>query len=434
VERLHNDIQLDFSLNNSILVRVKGMTSSIEIESNNEFIQVGCTSMPCAEWDLDNGKWTSVLGVNLIAPGCSELEYPLIKRVESGFKIKYDILGLVYWMLSRAEEVGRIDLDEHNRFPSTSSHAYKHNYLERPIVDEWLLILRQVIGNLWPGIELKEHNFKIVVSHDVDIASRYIFQSTLKLARGMVSDILKYGNFMSAFRAPWMRLQSHQKLPEKDPLNTFEWIMDQSDQYNLISSFNFISGKTHPETDADYDINHPAICNLLKRIHERGHEIGLHPSYNTYKNPDVIVAEANRLRSICTNQGIEQEEWGGRMHVLRWEHPTTLYGWRNAGMTYDSTLGYADHAGFRCGICFEYPAYDPVADSQLNLRIRPLIAMEVSVISKRYMGLGLGREAHDKFVKLKNACKLVHGSFTLLWHNNNLRNKKERDLYSSLLE
>ncbi len=65
-------------------------------------------------------------------------------------------------------------------------------------------------------------------------------------------------------------------------------------------------------------------------------------------------------------------------------------------MSYDSTLGYADHAGFRCGTCFEYPAFDPVADKQLNLRIRPLIAMECSVTADRYMGLGTGSDAFNK--------------------------------------
>ena len=122
------------------------------------------------------------------------------------------------------------------------------------------------------------------------------------------------------------------------------------------------------------------------------------------------------------------------MHVLRWKHPLTLYGWENAGMNYDSTLGYADHAGFRCGTCIDYPAFDPIADCQLNLIIRPLIAMDVTVISKRYMGLGHGVNAYNKFNQLKDACRAVNGSFTLLWHNDKLITKQARELYSSLLE
>jgi len=208
--------------------------------------------------------------------------------------------------------------------------------------------------------------------------------------------------------------------------------MDQSEKHNLKSAFYFICGKTHPQTDSDYDIEHPAIRSLMRNIHKRGHEIGLHPSFKTCHTPKAIVAEAKRLKRICVEEGIRQQQWGGRMHFLRWNHPITLYGWEEADMAYDSTLSYADHAGFRCGTCFEYPAFDPVADKQLNLRIRPLVAMDVTI--NGYMGLGFGQAAYDKLTELMNACRAVNGTFTLLWHNNQLETKQARDLYSSLLE
>jgi len=433
-ERLHNNIQLNNSLDGSIAISIEGESSIIVVESNKKFYKSDTLSISSSEWNFDNGEWIGVLGSTLPSPGYSKIEYPLIKKTELGYIIKYDILGLIYWMLSRLEEVGCEDLDNHDRFASTSSHAFKYGYLERPIVDEWLLILMQVIQRLWPKIKLKQHNFKLIVSHDVDISSRYIFQSAYKLARGMVSDIFKYGDYMSAFRAPWMRIRAHKRLPNKDPLNTFDWIMNQSDRYNLISSFNFIAGKTHPQTDADYQIEHPVIRHLMKHIHQRGHMIGLHPSYNTFKKPDLIISEANRLRLICSQEGIKQDLWGGRMHVLRWKHPLTLNGWEGAKMNYDSTLGYADHVGFRCGTCFDYPAFDPISDTQLNIRIRPLIAMDVTVTAKRYMGLGFGKSAYDKFNEVKSACRAVNGSFTLLWHNDKLITKNARELYVSLLE
>jgi len=103
-------------------------------------------------------------------------------------------------------------------------------------------------------------------------------------------------------------------------------------------------------------------------------------------------------------------------------------------MNYDSTMSYAEHAGFRCGTCHEYPAFDPLVDRILNLRIQPLIVMEHTVISKGYMGLGLSDKAYNKILQLKNACKVVNGTFTLLWHNNQLSTKAERDLYTSIIK
>lgn len=134
-----------------------------------------------------------------------------------------------------------------------------------------------------------------------------------------------------------------------------------------------------------------------------------------------------------SEEGIEQQEFGGRMHYLRWEHPTTMLGWEQAGMSYDSTLSYADCPGFRCGTCFEYPAFDPVKDEALKLRIRPLIAMECTVMAERYLGLGTGDVAFEKLELLKNRCSAVGGTFTLLWHNSQFLEKAERALYQRIL-
>lgn len=37
-------------------------------------------------------------------------------------------------------------------------------------------------------------------------------------------------------------------------------------------------------------------------------------------------------------------------------------------------------AGFRCGICYEYPFFDVCKREKLNLKIRPLIVMEAALI------------------------------------------------------
>ena len=121
------------------------------------------------------------------------------------------------------------------------------------------------------------------------------------------------------------------------------------------------------------------------------------------------------------------------MHRLHWEMPTALHGWEQACMTYDSTPSYADRPGFRCGSCQEYPAFDPVARRPLALRIRPLIAMDCTVMASRYMGLGTSEAAYDAFARLRRACERVNGNFTLLWHNTQVATPQERELYQSVI-
>ena len=316
---------------------------------------------------------------------------------------------------------------------ATASHAFQHGYLERPIVDEWIGILRQVISRLWPRLLLVQSQFQVVVSHDVDTPSAYAFGRKRSLARRMAGDLLKRRDLAKAVSAPWIRLKSKQHLQPRDPFNTFDWLTDTSEAAGIRSAFYFICGRTNPSLDAQYEPEHPAIRHLMRRIHERGHEIGLHPSYDTYGHPERIVREGQRLQRICQEEAIEQTQWGGRMHFLRWQWPTTAYGWTQAGFHYDSTLSYADRPGFRCGTCHPYPMFDPVAQRPLRLIQRPLIAMECSVIAPRYLGLGYGPASLALFQRLKQRCKAVGGEFTLLWHNSHLNESNDWLIYESLI-
>ncbi|WP_237387765.1 polysaccharide deacetylase family protein [Xenorhabdus sp. Sc-CR9] len=384
-------------------------------------------------WDGQNEGWKTILDNTLPTPTNKDLPTPLIEEKPYGYNINYDIVGLTYWMLNRLEEIGYTTLDKHQRFPATSSHAYKYGYLERPIVDEWLYILRQVIQKVWPELKLKEHAFNIKVSHDVDSPSLYAFKTWPSIYRIMAGHLIKRRDFKAFFTTPYIKLTSRKKLHPIDLHNTFDWIMDVSEENNLQSAFYFICGRTDKIKDADYEPEHPIIRDLMRRIHARGHEIGLHPSYGTYQKPYLINSEAKRLKRICDEEGIKQPVWGGRMHYLRWEHPTTLQAWNDAGMDYDTTLGYADHPGFRCGTCFEYPAFNPLTQQLLDIRIRPLIVMECTIIDSVYLGLGDGDESLDKFLELKNICSKVNGTFTLLWHNSHFKKGNLKSIYKRCL-
>lgn len=400
--------------------------------SSEKAFQVGCNNVPCTYWDAESEGWNSVLDESIPAPGSQELRCPLIECVGDYAVFHYDIFGFMFWMLNRIEEVGNSNFDRHGRFSATRSHAYINNYLERPVVDEWLHVLEQVILRVWPNLRLKELEFSMKVSHDVDFPSLYAFKSWRAIAIMMVRRLLKQGDLKATLQAPFLKLVSGKAIHTQDPFNTFEWLMDFSESNNLTSAFYFICGTTSG-MDADYVPEDTRIVKLMRRIYERGHEIGLHPSYGTYQQPELIKREAERLRQIMREAAIEQTDIGGRMHYLRWEHPGTLQAWEDAGMAYDTTLSYADHPGFRCGTCHEYPAFNPITQKRLSVRIRPLIVMECTVIAERYMDLGYTDAAVDKFLALKERCRKVRGCYTLLWHNSHFSTSDDFRLYRTVV-
>jgi hypothetical protein len=430
-ERFGHVFNLHQEKNGNLIIKLKSSDNVIEISYNVIFFEKNI-QLPCGLWDPSSEGWSSTLGSALPTPGVNSIDGLLIENTRKGYFINYDISGLVYWMLSRHEEVYAVELDVHNRFPATASHAYKHQYLQRPIVDEWLDILGQVIKSTWPNIEIKTHIFKVKLSHDVDIPSRYAFTSVKQMLRNIIVDVIYRHDFLGVILSPYIKLFSGKSLRSIDPYNTFDWIMSVSEKYNLTSAFYFICGGGVEGKDADYQLDSPAIVDLMTRINSRGHEIGLHPSYNCYQDKALILKEANNLKNTLEGLGLSQLKFGGRMHFLRWSHPDTMYSLEAAGMGYDSTLGYADCPGFRCGTCFDYPAIDPIKKQMLNIRIRPLIAMDVSILSNKYLGLE-GNEALNNFIHLKNVCRSVEGSYTLLWHNNRLRTRRHRELYLNIL-
>lgn len=391
---------------------------------------------PLKTWDLDKTK-INAKTVNPLIPvifGDKPDNPSFFQQSEEKVYLGLDIFGSTFFMLTRYEEVVKSDRDNHNRFPAIASLAYQEGFLDRPIVNEYLEIFWACLQHLWPGLKRKYRYFQTFVSHDVDEPFRYAFTNISFLAKNCGSDILKCRNPKQVLNniSKWVQVKSGNL--NSDPCNTFKMIMDISEKYNLKSAFYFITDHSAGVIDGIYNINHPVIRSLLHEIHERGHEIGLHTSYNTYKDPRQTKKEFEILKQVCYEEGIQQEYWGGRQHFLRWETPTTFQNWDNAGINYDSTLSFADVAGFRCGTCYEFSTFSIKDRRHLKLKERPLIIMDCTIVSANYMNLDITNGiALETIKKYKQVCQLFNGCFTVLWHNNRLIIDDELNLYKDLI-
>lgn len=390
-------------------------------------------TLPCGHWTPQKSPWLPAGCTGLPTPGIAPVPQPLLERDHDGCVLHYDVLGLSYWMLSRHEETLNDARDANGRFPAEASHAYRHGYLDRPIVDEWLEVLRLAMQAVWPALALHEPTYSLQLSHDVDTPARYALISPVRLVRNMMTDLLRdrHRDRVALLRAPWIWVNSRRRIDAGDPFNTFEWIMDRSEEAGLRNAFYFLCGRTDRKRDGHYEPEHPAILDLMQRIHARGHEVGLHPSYGSHLDAQVLETEALRLRRNCELAGLPAQQPGARMHYLRWHTPTTAHGLEAAGLAYDTTLGYAKHPGFRCGTCHEYQAIDPVLAKPIQLRLRPLIVMESTVISN--LNTNNAAAAQARLLHYMQACRRVRGCFTLLWHNTMLEQPLQRWLYERVL-
>jgi hypothetical protein len=340
-----------------------------------------------------------------------------------------DLFGAAFFLLTRYEEIALPARDGHDRFPAGASLAGRQGMLERPLVNEYGEALWQALSARWPRLERRRRSYRLLLSHDVDQARSYPW-GPLTLAKLAASDVLKRRDPDLAVRRLRAARSRHAPEPVHDLFDTFDLLMDSSERRGLRSAFYFLAGSSHPAFDGDYRLEDPWLGHLLRRIHERGHEIGLHPSYESYRDPERIRRELDSLQTACARLGIVQERWGGRQHFLRWENPTTWRAWEDAGLDYDSSLGFADAPGFRCGACFEFPVFDLPARRVLRLRERPLVLMEAALLNH-----GASRETVFAMAStLAARCRRVQGDFTFLWHNSRLESRRDQRLYQRALD
>lgn len=339
-----------------------------------------------------------------------------------------DIFGSAFFMLTRYEEVVNKDKNIDGRFPATASISFQEGFLDRPIINEYVEILFNLINKFCPNLKRKKHFFRILPSHDVDIPFNLYFLKPSQLLRKLGADLILRKNLQLALQ----NLINYFKVkrdPSLDPYNTFDSIMDLSEKYNLKSAFYFMGGRGTRFDPLYYPLDHPAVTTIINKICDRGHEIGFHPSYASAIRMDIWNQEYGNLSAVVPWNNIT----GGRQHFLRTHVPVTWRFWDMNGLKYDSSLGYAEHSGFRCGVCYEYTLFDLIKKEQLNIKERPLIAMDCSVIDKRFMNLGPTHKAFDYMNTLKSRCKMFNGDFTILWHNDRFRNNDEIRIYEQLL-
>ena len=387
-----------------------------------------CRTLDMTRFDLDAGTLHSTIPIIYGTP-VSTNEYLRIEpeRIEVGL----DVLGSAFFMLSRYEEFVNSKRDKHGRFLASESVSFKSGFLERPIVNEYLEILWACMIRLWPQLRRKLHDYQLRLTHDIDAIACASGQPYASFIRACAGDLLRRRSLGLAARRVTARALYPWRGLDVDPCNTFDFIMDTSERAGLVSEFYFIWGEGSDVIRAHYDPQDEWLVALLKRITDRGHVIGLHPSYDTFRNQELFDCEVRVFRSACADIRVDQEAWGGRHHYLRFDAATTWSMWDRGGLNYDSSVAYAEEPGFRSGTCYEHSVFDLKTRKHLALYERPLIVMDTTLESyKRFSS----RESLECIVRLATECRKYGGDFVTLWHNSKIMSRRQQKAYVDAID
>ena len=346
-----------------------------------------------------------------------------------------DITGSAFFLLSRYEEaVAGAPADRHGRFPGRESATHRAGVALRPLVDEWVELLWWGLQRVAPGLKRVRRSPRVWVTCDVDAPYSPGVRSLPLALRQTASDLVNHRSPRQAARTLLNAAASRVGVTRFDPFDTFEWMLDQNERAGQKMSFYFLSVRRPRRIDGHYELEEPRVAALIRSIVQRGHEVGLHGSYYSIDEPQRLAYELDGLKRAVARAGGQQARFGNRQHYLRWRMHDTARTLDALGLDHDSTLGWPDIAGFRCGTCHAYPLFDLVRRQPLAILERPLVLMESTVISPTYLALGLGDAAVALMTDLRERCRRFGGEFALLWHNSHFTEPSSREIYRALIQ
>jgi hypothetical protein len=315
--------------------------------------------------------------------------------------------------LSRWEETIGTEHDAHGRFCSTQSVATRDNFLHRPIVDEYGLAFLQALQFIYPTWQEPARKLRVKLSHDADhigipFGWKQVIRHTTHYRHPGDSCRELWNLFSGAPPAELRAVQDIARLSIEKKLHSSVYWMASSPGH----------------WDAGYDPRLPMVRDMIRWLDDNQIENGVQPGYNTFRSPEKLRKEILALREVLGDRPL-----GGRQHYLRW-CPETWIHWETSGLSYDSTLGFADRIGFRAGTCVPYRPWLFALNRPADLQEIPLLVMDGTLLV--YMKLS-EEQSLARVQDVVERCSAVGGVFTLVWHNNNLLDPTYRSLYTRLL-
>lgn len=309
--------------------------------------------------------------------------------------------------------------------------------LYRPVADEDYLA-KGGSRPVWP----EGKPFAVCLTHDVDHVSHYSFRQYIKMcARDFETAKSPLGKARSIIRFGLNVIQSIRHTRVKDPLHCYEcWLMAEA-AVGARSTFFFWPGwdnvGKHHSSDCTYNLSDRVVFDgqectvteMIREIDRRGWEIGLHPSWYSFNDLDEMKSQKAALDTALGHDALSV-----RQHYLHYDIRVTPRIQAEAGLLYDSTLGFNDNIGFRFGTCYPWQLYDLQAEEELPIMEVPLIIQDGAMLSQtKGMRLDIST-AFQYIIQIAKSVEQVGGVLTLLWHPNTVMCYPWWDLYLRTLE
>jgi hypothetical protein len=354
--------------------------------------------------------WDKGVTEHEISTGTWGLIPTLYDASEALYTLPFDLFSAIFFLLSRYEEYYTYTPDAHDRYPATQSILFKMRCLQRPLIDEWVQTLRELMRNQF-GIHTPEPKFSYRPTYDIDIAYSYKYKGFVRTAGAQARDIWARKKEVYKER---MAVVMNQKA---DPYDSHDWIRSlHANKVPRPLFFILASAKTTPY-DKNISPSHLKMQKLIKQIAGYA-DVALHPSY--FSDNDETLANEKAVLENIVQQAINIS----RQHYIKLKLPDTFLRLMRCGISQDYSMGYGTHLGFRAGTGKSFFWYSLNNEFTTPLRTHPFCFMDTTAMFDEKLSL------NDSFDRLRSMTKILQrcGShLNTIFHNFSLGSAPEWD-------
>jgi hypothetical protein len=332
------------------------------------------------------------------------------------FDLPFDIFSASFFLITRYEEYLPFQQDRHGRFQAEQSFQYKNRFLDNPVVDGYVLMLRKLLQQKFPSLQFRERRFYFTPTYDIDSAFAYKNKGMVRNVGSFFLSLYK-GNYESArnlLKVIWGKM--------KDPFDNYTLLHDLHKEFQLKPVFFFLMGD-YDEYDKNISIHISEFKTLIKSIADVA-EVGIHPSYASNAKPEKVKTEIGRLSKIL-NRDIKKS----RQHFLKLRFPETYRTLIENEITDDYTMGYSSQPGFRAGYSKPFYFYDLEKEIKTNLKIHPFAFMDATF---QYYHEISPKQSLDIILPIIEHLKKVNGNCISLSHNASFFDSKDWSGWTSV--
>jgi hypothetical protein len=350
------------------------------------------------------------------AAAANRNHFPVLFENESD--LGFDYMSAVFYLISRYEEYFPYQKDIYGRYPHQDSAAYRNNFLDRPLIDEWSELLIKKIKTTFPDKSIHPPSFSLTPTYDIDLSWSYLGKGFLRNAGGF------FKNPNTAFER--MAVLTGFK---KDPYDCYAFLKQLHETRNLNSITFFLAALKRSDVDKNISPLNQRFRILVKSIAAYS-EVGIHPSGYSYANREFLQKEREVIEKI-TDRKITKS----RFHFLKCTIPQEYRRLLEIGITDDYTMGYGTINGFRASTSRSFYWYDLENEHKTSLRIHPFCWMDANAYYEQKMSL---HEAYAELVQYLEAIKKVNGTMITVSHNHILGTSPQfegwMDMYLRFME